>query len=321
MFDEKTLLIIIVTLLLIIVLLLNTVISLYSKNKITQLNTTENKTKKNNQIYKSRRLEIGQVIEGKDRYIVVKEFISGGMGVTYLGKYAHKDEYVVLKIIIPGACSEKSVLRLIKEGEFTSTLNHPNLVKGIELIKNEQIIFVMEFIHGNNLDKVLEKKSIIPEKEAIDIAKQILNGLLFLHEKDIIHRDVKPGNIILTSENKVKLVDFGLVKNIHEQGLTTEGIVMGSPFFFSPEQLVGGESTTKIDIYSLGVVLYRMVTGIYPFDGENVEEIARKRLTEIPKRPNLVEPMVSTKLSNIIMDMLSSKPDNRPTSKELIERI
>ncbi len=211
------------------------------------------------------------------RYEIIEKIGEGGMSVVYKAKDRLLNRYVAIKILRPEFIKdEQFVENFRKESQAAAALSHPNIVNVYDVGKEGNIHFiVMELIDGKSLSQVIEEKGRLDYKEAISIAKQVASALSLAHKNQIIHRDVKPHNILITNTGTAKLADFGIARAVSRESLA-EGSekIMGSVHYFSPEQARGAYVDERSDLYSLGIVLYEMLTGKVPFDGDNPITIA-----------------------------------------------
>lgn len=252
-----------------------------------------------------------------DRYDLLKVLGQGGMATVYLAWDVRLERNVAIKVI---ADKHEEVERFIREAKVISSLNHPNIIQVYDIVKQEDYYFiVMEYVDGLALNELLKGDRQWSEKEIIDCAKQICDGLTHAHQRGIIHRDIKPHNILLTSTGTYKIADFGISKRLDGTKMTMTGMVLGSVHYFSPEQAAGQPVEAYSDIYSLGVVLYEMVCGQVPFDADSFVAVALKHMNSpVPAIPkNTVN--VSSALQNVILRALSKDPAKRYSSASEIK--
>ena len=231
------------------------------------------------------------------------------------------DRTVALKVLREDrVVSEDFVLRFFKEAKFIGRLSHPNIVTVYDVGRDHGTIYIaMEYLQGQPFNEVIRSGRLSIEK-IIDIALQIANALGYAHEKGIVHRDIKPSNIILTDEGNVKLTDFGIARaedsNAAQQ--TQAGVILGTPFYMSPEQVMGKRADGRSDLFSLGVILYELIVGRKPFKGDHFTAIFRAITDDIPVAPLKIDASIPQSLSDLIMKALSKNPDERfQTSKEM----
>ena len=255
------------------------------------------------------------------RYEIIKKLGKGGMGVVYQAHDPQIDRTVALKVLREDrVVSEDFVLRFFKEAKFIGRLSHPNIVTVYDVGRDHGTIYIaMEYLQGQPFNEVIRSGRLSIEK-IIDIALQIANALGYAHEKGIVHRDIKPSNIILTDEGNVKLTDFGIARaedsNAAQQ--TQAGVILGTPFYMSPEQVMGKRADGRSDLFSLGVILYELIVGRKPFKGDHFTAIFRAITDDIPVAPLKIDASIPQSLSDLIMKALSKNPNERfQTSKEM----
>ena len=243
----------------------------------------------------------GKIIDG--RYEIIEEIGRGGMAIVYLAKCLVLNRYVAIKVLRPEFRDDAEFIKRFKiEAQSAGNLSHPNIVSIYDVGNEADTEYiVMEYVEGITLKQYLGAKGVLPEKEAVDFAAQICAGLEHAHKKGIVHKDVKPENILITKEGILKITDFGIAKALNQGTITTGGLAMGSVHYFSPEQARGSFVDAKTDIYSLGVILYEMVTGKRPFDGENAISVAMQHIESEPVRPAIINPAVSDSLDAVIL--------------------
>ncbi|HEY3375495.1 MAG TPA: Stk1 family PASTA domain-containing Ser/Thr kinase [Candidatus Aquicultor sp.] len=247
-----------------------------------------------------------------DRYKVIAKIGAGGMAEVYKAIDTVLDRPVAIKVLHRHfAEDEDFVSRFRREAQAAAGLNHPNIVSIYDWgSQNGTYFIVMELLEGESLKHYINSKGTLEPSEAMEIAKKVLSALNFAHKHDIIHRDIKPHNIILTSEGEVKVTDFGIAR-AGASTMTQTGTILGTAHYLSPEQARGQDVGITSDIYSAGVVLYEMVTGKVPFDGENPVAIALKHVHEMPVRPRELNPHLPESLQTIIAKAMAKNPDSR----------
>ncbi len=255
------------------------------------------------------------------RYEIIKKIGKGGMGVVYHAHDPQIDRSVALKVLrADRVVSEDFVLRFFKEAKFIGRLSHPNIVTVYDVGRDHGTIYItMEYLQGQPFNEVI-RSGRLSVGQIIDIALQVANALGYAHEKGIVHRDIKPSNIILTNEGDVKLTDFGIARaedsNAAQQ--TQTGVILGTPFYMSPEQVMGKKIDGRSDLFSLGVILYELIVGRKPFKGDHFTAIFRAITDDIPVAPLKIDDSIPQPLSDLIMKALSKNPDERfQTSKEM----
>ena len=253
------------------------------------------------------------------RYKVIKKVASGGMADVFLGVDLKLDREIAIKILSASNARDKNfVARFKNEAQTLARLSHTNIVQVYDWGEFENSYFIcMEYVEGNSLKEIIEKKGALLPRIAVDYAVQICNALLMAHKNNLIHRDIKPQNILVTPEGKVKVTDFGIAKSLNTDVTKTLNI-MGTAHYISPEQAKGEMLDHRTDIYSLGNVLYEMLTADVPFRGESSIDISLKHINEIPLKPSKLIENIPLKLEKIIMHCLEKNPQARyPTVKEL----
>lgn len=249
------------------------------------------------------------------RYEIRRVLGSGGMGMVFQAHDRDLDEPVALKVLRPEIASmDPNILERFKtEIRVARRITHRNIVRTFDFGEAEGFRFIsMEFVQGMTLKQLIRSRGAVPLSVGLQIAKQACAGLVAAHEAGVVHRDVKPQNIMLTHQSDVKIMDFGIVRERERAGLTQTGMVIGTPDYMSPEQAQGkGDVDDRSDIYSLGVVLYEMFTGRLPFTGETPVSIALKHVREAPPEPRTIEPGLPEALSNVILRCLQKRPEDR----------
>ncbi|MBQ2697001.1 MAG: Stk1 family PASTA domain-containing Ser/Thr kinase [Clostridia bacterium] len=237
-----------------------------------------------------------------NRYEIVETIGKGGMAIVYKAKCQVLNRYVALKVLRPEFREDKEFLNRFKaEAQSAGSLSHPNIVSIFDVCQENDLDYiVMEYVEGVTLKQYVDAKGTIPWREAVDYAAQICAGLDHAHKKGIIHKDIKPHNILITREGTLKITDFGIAKVMSSSTITTGNATMGSVHYFSPEQARGGFLDYKTDIYSLGVVLYEMVTGKLPFEGDTAIAIAMQHIEKAPASPCTLNPEVPKALEQVI---------------------
>ncbi len=248
-----------------------------------------------------------------DRYQVIKNIGEGGMANVYLAYDTILDRNVAVKVLRGDlANDEKFVRRFQREALAASSLSNPNIVEVYDVGEdNGEYYIVMEYIEGKHLKQLLKKRGKLTVSEAVDIVLQITDGLSVAHDSYIIHRDIKPQNIMILENGLVKITDFGIAMAMNSTQLTQTNSVMGSVHYLPPEQASGKGATLQSDIYSIGILFYELLTGKLPFKGENAVEIALKHLKE--PLPSIREeiPNIPQSVENIIIKATAKNPKNR----------
>ncbi len=264
---------------------------------------------------------IGMIIKG--RYKIYDKVGSGGMASVYLARDLQTNEVVALKILKEDFVTEKKyVERFVREAETALKLKHENIAQ-VKDFGNENGIYyiVMEYVQGKTLEEIAEEKGKLPAEEVIKIGIEVAKALSFSLKHGVIaHRDIKPQNIMLTKDGKVKVMDFGVAKISSVSTITSQGSIIGTPYYISPEQAKGESADIRSDLYSLGITLYRLLTGKVPFDAENPWSIINMHITMPPPRIEKFKKGVSKPLEEIIYKLLEKNPNKRyQTPEELID--
>ena len=248
-----------------------------------------------------------------DRYQIIKSIGEGGMANVYLAYDTILDRNVAIKLLRGDLASdEKFVHRFQREALSASSLNHPNIVEVYDVGEdNGEYYIVMEYIEGKHLKDLIKRRGKLTISEVIDIMLQITDGMSVAHDAYIIHRDIKPQNIMILENGLVKITDFGIAMAMNATQLTQTNSVMGSVHYLPPEQANGKGAGLQSDIYSMGIVMYELLTGKLPFRGDNAVEIALKQLKEA--MPDIKEelPSVPNSIANIIFKATAKNPKNR----------
>jgi serine/threonine-protein kinase len=264
---------------------------------------------------------IGRVIA--DRYLILALVGEGGMGRVYLAEHVKMNRQCAIKVMNPSLIhDDDSHQRFAREASSAASILHPNVAAVFDYGEADKIVYlVMEYVDGESISTIVAREGALDPRRAIDIARQVADGLHAAHELGIVHRDLKPDNIIVTRNRSgkeiPKVVDFGIAKAVtdsREDGLTQSGLVIGTPEYMSPEQLLGDPVDARADIYSLGCILYQMLTGQPAFAAESREQMIRRRLHEAPPHIRDVIPELPRRLDTTIVHMLARSPKDRMPS-------
>ena len=261
-------------------------------------------------------MEIGQII--KERYEIIKLLGEGGMSYVYKAIDKQLQREVAIKTLKPIYVEqEKFVERFKREAQTAANLNHPNIVQIFDWGIGEEPFFVMEYIEGNTLTDIIANKRTISMSDILFIGAQVSSGLQAAHTKGLVHRDIKPGNIMITPEGKVKVTDFGIVSLQNEESdITKTGSILGTASYISPEQAQGKPVSKESDLYSLGTVLYELITGRPPFIGDTPIATATKHITDKPEKLSSYRSDVSKGIENAIQKLLHKYPKDRYKNAE-----
>lgn len=255
------------------------------------------------------------LISNLGRYEVLGELGQGAMGVVYKAKDPLIDRVVAIKTInLSLAMDEKEEYegRFYQEAKAAGRLNHPNIVTIYDVGKSGDVAYIaMELLDGRELRDIMNDGALLPVDQVLNIAAQVAQGLAYAHEHEIVHRDVKPSNIMVIRDGHVKITDFGIARMASSSVRTQTGMVLGSPKYMSPEQVMGKAIDPRSDIFSLGVMLYEMLTGKAPFDGENVNAIMYQTLNAVVAPPNTVNPAIPEMVNFILAKALAKKVEDR----------
>lgn len=256
-------------------------------------------------------LSKGQKIN--DRYEIIKTIGEGGMANVYLANDTILDRKVAIKVLRGDLSNdEKFIRRFKREALSVSNLSHPNIVEVYDVGEEDgNYYIVMEYIEGKTLKQLLQKRGALTLTEVIDIMSQLTDGLAHAHEAYIIHRDIKPQNIMIEDNGRIKITDFGIAMALNSTQLTQTNSVMGSVHYLPPEQANGKGSTVKSDIYSLGILMYELLTGSVPFKGDTAVEIALKHMKEKIPSIRKQNPTIPQSVENIVLKATAKNPKNR----------
>jgi len=255
------------------------------------------------------------------RYEIIEKLGTGGMGEVYKVEDKKINEEVALKIIKPKIAEEEKTLeRFGNELRIARKIAHRNVCKMYDLSEVEGIHYItMEYVPGQDLKSLIRQTGQLALGTAISITEQICTGLAEAHSLDIVHRDLKPSNIMIDKTGTVRIMDFGIARSMSEKGITGVGMIIGTPEYMSPEQADGHEADQRTDIYSLGVLLYEMVTGKLPFRGETPVSIAMTHKSEAPPNPSWENPQIPNSISRVILTCLEKDRERRyPKAEDVL---
>jgi len=252
------------------------------------------------------------------RYQIIEELGRGGMGRVYKAMDVEVNEKIALKLIKPEIAADKRTIeRFRNELKFARKIRHKNVCQMYDLSKEEGSYYItMEFVPGDDLKSLIRRMGRLSPGQAITITQQVCDGLTEAHKLGVVHRDLKPQNIMIDQDGNARIMDFGIARSLEGKGITGAGVMIGTPDYMSPEQVEGKETDQRSDIYSLGVILYEMVTGHPPFEGDTPFTIGVKHKSEAPKDPKEMNPQIPDDLSRIILNCLKKEKENRYQSAE-----
>ncbi|MGB4440020.1 MAG: protein kinase, partial [Sedimentibacter sp.] len=249
---------------------------------------------------------IGKILG--NRYEIIEKIGGGGMSNVYKAKCNVLNRFVAIKVLRDDLISDPEFVEKFKQESLSAaSLAHPNIVNIYDTgIDGDVYFIVMEYVKGETLKKYINRKGRLSEHEALRITRQVAEALKHAHTKNIVHRDIKPHNILLTEDGIAKVTDFGIARAATSSTINNTSNVIGSVHYFSPEQARGGYVDDKSDIYSLGIVMYEMITGVVPFDADNHISVAMKQIQEkpIPPSKKVKNIQISSVLEDIIMKCL-----------------
>jgi predicted Ser/Thr protein kinase len=252
------------------------------------------------------------------RYSIERLLGRGGMGAVYLASDKVLGEHVALKVIAPAWHHEHDALveRFRREAAAALKVSSPHVIRihDIGEAPGGLLYLSMEYFDGKTLAELLAGRGPLGKRELREIIGQVCDGLDAAHRASVVHRDLKPQNVLVGERNVVKIIDFGLAKTAFTAGLTATGLLLGTPHYMAPEQVRGKDIDARADIYALGALTYHAATGRPPFDGDNPIAISFAQLSETPPRPRALNPALSAELDEMIMDALAKDPRDRPQS-------
>ena len=261
-------------------------------------------------------MKIGQIV--KERYEILQVLGEGGMAFVYKARDTQLERFVAIKTLKPNYVNQETFVdRFKREAKTAANLNHPNIVQIFDWGIEEEPYFVMEYIEGDTLTSIISKNKTISLSDILFIGAQVSSGLHAAHQKGLVHRDIKPGNIMITPDGKVKVTDFGIVSLQNEESdITKTGSVLGTASYISPEQAQGKPVSIESDLYSLGTVLYELITGKTPFSGDSPISTATKHLTEKPEKLSTYRKDLPRGVENAILKLLEKATYDRFKSAE-----
>ncbi|MCD4784009.1 MAG: Stk1 family PASTA domain-containing Ser/Thr kinase [Candidatus Eremiobacteraeota bacterium] len=254
---------------------------------------------------------IGKTVGG--RYEIIEKIGEGGMATIYKAQDLRLKRFVALKVLSEKLAEDPDILsRFLREAQSAARLVHPNIVNVYDIEEFEGLNYIiMEYIDAYNLKRIIEKQAPFDRETALKVFRQIANAVKFAHENGIIHRDLKPQNVLVNSMGLLKVTDFGIARAVTSSSLTHTGTMMGTVQYFSPEQAQGKPVDRTTDIYSLGIILFEILTGKLPFEGDNLVAIALKQVQEEPPAPSDINPSVTPAMDRMVLKALSKNPGDR----------
>ncbi len=264
-------------------------------------------------------LTAGSIFAGK--YQIIEELGKGGMGWVYRAFDREIEEYVAIKIIRPEIADDNTIIKRFRnELKIARKISHKNVCRMFDLNKDGDIYYItMEYVQGEDLKSSLRRMGQLSIGKSIFIAKQVCEGLSEAHRLGVIHRDLKPQNIMIDWDGNARIMDFGIARSLETDGITNTGGVVGTAAYMSPEQVEGIVVDLRSDIYSLGIILYELVTGCVPFNGNTPMSVALKRILQAPAEPKKINTRIPEELSKIIMTCINKDIDKRyQSTKELL---
>ena len=248
-----------------------------------------------------------------NRYEILEKIGEGGMATVYKARCNILKRYVAVKVLREEFTTDEEFIRRFNtEAQAAASLTHPNIVSIFDVGHEDNIYYiVMELVQGKTLKEIINEDGVLPWKWSVNIAIQVASALETAHKNNIVHRDIKPHNIIITEDGIAKVTDFGIAKAVSNSTITAFGTTIGSVHYFSPEHARGGYTDAKSDIYSLGVVMYEMLTGRVPFDADTPVSIALKHMQEKPVEPMKLNPSIPFAINKIIMKAMEKEPSLR----------
>ena len=259
-----------------------------------------------------RELAPGEIFAG--RYQVIEDLGKGGMGRVYKAYDTEVKEKLALKLLNPEiADDERTIERFRTELRLARTISHRNICRMHDLGREGSTYYItMEYVPGEDLKGLIHRIGALPVGKAVSVARQVCEGLEEAHRAGVVHRDLKPQNIMIDREGNARIMDFGIARSVKGKGITGANVLIGTPEYMSPEQVDGKEAGPRSDLYSLGIVLFEMLTGRRPFEGETTLSIAVKQKSEAPPDPRKLNPQIPEALALLVLQCLEKAPEKRP---------
>jgi eukaryotic-like serine/threonine-protein kinase len=263
-------------------------------------------------------LEPGQTLG--ERFLIERALGTGGMGAVYLARDQRLDERVALKIMHGMALLDPSASdRLRREASAARRISHVNVVKIFDVGEDKGHLFLsMEYVEGQSLKELINRHSSLPLDRLRAYVREICDGLAAAHAEGVVHRDLKPANVLVTPDQRVKIIDFGLARIANLEGMTATGMLLGTPEYMAPEQIKGGNIDARTDLYSLGVLIYHALTGRPPFTGDTPIAVSLAQATEDPLPPSKLRAGLSPEWDAYVLRAMSKDKDQRFETAELM---
>ncbi|MBV8818438.1 MAG: serine/threonine protein kinase [Acidobacteriaceae bacterium] len=260
-------------------------------------------------------LQVGQVVGD---YEVIGVIGHGGMGSVYKVRNVLSDRQDAMKVLLPDLRGSADLAdRFLNEIKVLASLEHPNIASLYTALRvNNQLLMVMEYVDGTNLEDRLQGGEALPLPEAVGYTRQVLSALGYAHSRGVVHRDIKPANIAINRRQQVKLLDFGIARGASGRQLTRTGMVLGSLYYMSPEQVTGEHADSRSDLYSVGITLYRALTGKRPIEGDSEYSVMRAQVNEMPPPPRNLKADLPEGLSQVVMRSLAKRREERYQTAE-----
>ena len=257
-----------------------------------------------------------------ERYRLDAELGRGAMGVVYRAHDMRLERDVALKRMAdPGGKDYQLAMRFKQEAKALARLNHPNIIQVYDVTQDQGYTWIaMELVEGTELADRLTARGALPLNEVVALGVELAEAMAYAHERDVVHRDFKPANVLVGRDGHAKIMDFGMARLAHQSGYTVSGTIMGSPAYMSPEQGEGITADARSDIYSLGITLYEMATGKVPFEGDTLAAVIVQHHTREPVAPNALNPAIPPALNALILAMLAKQPAARPATMRDVVR-
>src|SRR5690349_9655630 len=258
-----------------------------------------------------------------NRYELEQKIGEGGMARVYRGRDLRLNRRIAVKVLHSHYASDPGFLqRFHHEAQAAANLRHPNIVDVYDVGLDGDIHYiVMEYVEGSDLKALLARSGALPVEQAVAIAEAVANGLSAAHRVGLVHRDIKPQNIIVGPGGQVKITDFGIAKSALSTAMTETGVTFGTADYISPEQARGQPANPRSDIYSLGVTLFEMLAGRLPFVGDSAISVAMQHVSEEPPPPRMFNPRIPPQLELLVLRTLSKDPDERPATAQEFARL